>query len=204
MDYIDVYAVSDLPEAPEGYRYFDFIGGEKELRCFIVPDTLSRGIFMAENSALLGDALQPIYHHNGICVAQDASSAMPGFYIVHPVQHYRSLDDMPELLHLRLSFIIREMRQAMRDVLGVETCHVLYEEKPAKNKSSHVHYWMLPLYESENKPRLYNFNIREYMNGFSFVENKEKILHFNQKMRMHFESIALTEKDDSLVKKLNK
>lgn len=200
MDYIDVSNISELPVPPAGMRYFDFIGGEKEVRCFLAPENMSRGTFMDENKSLLGEALQPIYEHNGVLVSQDTSCPLPGFYIVSPTQHFRSMDKVGEDIHLRLAFIMRHVRKAMREVLGIEYVHVLYEEKA--KKGCHVHYWMMPIVDIEKNPRLDDIDINAYMQSFSYKENKDKICEFNTKMREHFKELNLKCLDDNLLKSL--
>ena len=200
MKFYDVNSLSELPPPSQGERFFDFIGGEKEVRCFLAPEDMSRGTFMAEHRYLLGEALQPIYNHNGICVSQDTSCPLPGFYIVSPVEQYTSMDKVDEVLHIRLSFVVREVRKAMREVLGIEYTHVLYEEKASKG--CHVHYWILPIDDINKHPRLYEFDVKAYMDQFSFKENKEKICTYNAKMRDHFKQINLMKRDDETTQKL--
>lgn len=139
--YFDVNNLTELPELPKGLRFFDFIGGTKELRCFVATEDMPRNQFIEEYEDSLDACLKPIYKFNGICVKQDASYALPGFYIISPTNHYRSIDEIDEITHLRLFFILREIRKAMREVLQIEHIHLYYEEK--KSKSCNVHYWYM-------------------------------------------------------------
>jgi hypothetical protein len=192
MQYVDVVDRSELPAAPEGFRYLDFMGGSKELRCYLVPRGLPRAKFMSLHRALLDEALQPIYEHRGICVGQDTSYALPGFFIVALDQQYAAMDRMDERTHLRLSFLIREVRQGMRAVLGTQYIHLHYEEKP--DASTNVHYWLLPA-----DTVIMRLNLREYLKAFRFSEQRSAICASNDKMRAHFQRVNLRERDDDLV-----
>lgn len=186
MRYYDVKDLSELPELPKEFRYFDFIGGSKELRCFVAPKDMPRSKFIEVNEALLDECLRPIYKNCGICVKQDASFALPGFYIVSPLEHYRSLDEIDQVMYLRLFFIIREIRKGMRETLAIQRVHIYYEEK--MSKSSNVHYWILPIEEPDIQQRalsittatrsslIYDLQVRNYLNQFMYSEQKGKIL----------------------------
>lgn len=200
LQYYDVYALSELPSLAKGLRYFDFIGGTKELRCFIVPEETPRNEFIEKNEDLLDPCLKPIYKNQGIIVKQDASFPLPGFYIVCPTKHYRSLDEMDEVTHLRLFFILREIRRGMREVLGIEHAHVFYEEKA--NKSCNVHYWILPIQDIVKYPRIYELDVKKYLEQFSFTKERDNILDFNQKMIAFIEEIDLLQRDNQLMKRL--
>jgi len=202
MIYEDVNHRSELPIPPEGFRYLDFIGGERELRCFLVPFDMPRAQFVEECESLLDLSLQPIYKNKGICVRQDASFPIPGFYILSFLKHYRSLDEIDEVTSLRLFLILREIRKGMRTALNIPFIHLYYEEKPAK--SCNVHYWLLPINVEggEKHPIIYDLKLKEYLQKFIFSEKKEKILDYNEKMRAYLSSRQLREKDDALGERL--
>ena len=181
MQYFDVTKLEDLPPLQEGYRYFDFIGGTKEYRCFRAPIDLSRGTFMNQHGHLLDECVQPIYKHNGITISQDTSCPLPGFYIVSPDKQFRSIDEVDPITHQRLSFLTREIRKLMREHLNIQFTHIYYEEKA--NKGCHVHYWILPINDIKQNPRLYKFDVKDYMDQFTFRDNKQTILDFNKKMK---------------------
>lgn len=196
-EYCDVNHLSELPILPEELAFLDFIGGTKELRCFVVSKNMPRNQFIEENEHLLDECLLPIYKYKGICVKQDASYPLPGFYIVSPIGHYRSLDEVDEVTHLRLFFILREIRKAMREVLQIEHIHIHYEEK--MNKTCNVHYWLLPINDMHQQPRLYDFKIRAYLESFRFAENRDKIILYNEKLKKHLIENHLTERDENLL-----
>jgi len=198
MKYFDVIDRSELPPPSEGFRYLDFIGGTKEIRCFLVPFDLPRAQFVKDNEILLDTALHAIYSNEGICIRQDASFALPGFYILSFLRHYSAIDAIDEITNLRLFFLLREIRKGMRNVLDIPFIHIYYEEKPAK--SCNVHYWMLPINTGgqEKHPIIYDLKIKEYLNKFKFSKEREKIINFNEKMRQYIKEIKLLEKDNKL------
>jgi len=203
MEFVDVNDRSELLSLPEGYRYLDFLGGEKELRCFVIPYDMPRSQFVDQHGDLLDECLTPIYQNGGIIVRQDASYPLPGFYILSFKKHFPSFDKVDDLTHLRSFLIIRYLRQGMRDVLKIPYIHFHYEEKPAK--SCNVHYWLMPVQEQNgNTPIIYDLDIRHYLNQFKFQENKKNIRFYNKKMKEFVESIDLMKIDNFFAKEMGK
>ena len=201
LKYLDVNDLSELPSLPKGLRYFDFIGGLKEFRCYIVSENMARSRFMGKYEELLDECLKPIYKNEGIIVKQDASFGLPGFYIVSFLKHYGSLDEIDEVTYLRAQLIVREIRKGMRERLGIQFTHIYYEEK--KGISVNVHYWIVPV-DVERYPRLYKFDVKEYLDQFLYSQNKEKILKFNKMMKEYLKEIDLLNRDNQLASELNK
>lgn len=202
MKFVDVASRSEMPPAPPGYRYLDFLGGQKGLRCFLVPHDMPRYRFMEEYPEQLDSTLTPIYNNNGICVRQDASYALPGFYVASLTDHYPALDVMDETTHLRVSLVIHELRKGMRQKLGVEYIHLHYEEKP--DPSCNVHYWVMPVADPETGATtvIMRLNIRDYLARFRFPEQKETICRYNETMFDYFKKVQLARRDDALVRAL--
>lgn len=199
--YYDVNDLSELPQLSEQFRYFDFIGGTKELRCFVVSRDLARNKFMEQNKELVEECLRPLYENKGIVVKQDASFALPGCYIVSLLKHYRSLDEIDELTFIRAQLILREIRKGMRERLGIHYTHIYYEER---NVLSHnVHYWIVPI-DIENYPRLYNMDIKKYLDQFLFSQNREKIIQNNALLQTYIYDVNLLKRDNDLESLLNK
>lgn len=200
VDYVDVHKFSELPPAPDEMRFVDFLSEPKGLRCFLVPKGSSRGDFMDKHEHLLDPRLTPIYKHNSICVRQDSSFPIPGFYIISPTQHYRFIDEISEIMSIRLFYIIRTIRKAMREVLDIPFIYMYYEEKASKHGD--VHFWLLPIYNASESNILLRLELETYLNSFSFHKEKEKIFKLNEKLRKHILDIRLKEKDDCLQKNL--
>jgi len=139
--------------------------------------------FVTEHEDRLDDTLRPIYRSPVVMVRQDASYALPGFYVVSPTSHFRALDELDELSHLRLQLVIRHVRAAMRKVLGVREIHLHYEEKP--DLSTNVHYWLVPMRYDVAVPGdvLARLDIKTYLSQFRFAEERANILSANERMR---------------------
>lgn len=198
MDHFDVDAKTELPAPPAGWRYLDFLGGTRELRCFLVREDVPRNRFMAEHPELLDEALAPIYHHRGISIRQDASYAVPGFYILSLDGHVPALDDIDPPTYLRLTFLLRETRAAMRAELGIEHIHVHYEEKPTG--SCNVHFWLLPAAERGTgrvRP-ITRLDIKAHVTSYRFSEERDTLRAHNVRMRQRFAAVRLRERDDEL------
>ncbi len=196
MEYVDVYDTNELPVPKDGWRYLDFLGGEKQKRCFLVPRDYPRCDFFMEYADLLDDSLQPIYANNGIFVRQDASFAVPGLYIISYDKQYSAFDYVDDVLLLRTFFIIKKIREGMRTRLGINYIHMYYEEKI--EKSCNVHYWLMPLYQPDT-PIIFKIKIMEYLRSFDFAEERERINKYNRIMMDYFEEINLKKMDDQIL-----
>ena len=197
MEYFDVDSLKELPPLQKGMRYFDFLGGTRFLRCYVVPESMPRPVFIDKNEALLDESMHPIYKNQGISVRQDSSHPVPGFYIVSATKFFKSMDSMDEQTHLRLFMVLREVRKAMREVIKLPYVHLYYEEREAQG--SNVHYWLLPIMDINENPRIYNFDIKKYLDSFPFEGARDRIIALNHKMRSHLAETRLVEKDNALL-----
>jgi len=197
VTYVDVDRKEDLPAATEGQRYLDFLGGTRQLRCYLVPADMPRIVFMRSFSDF-DECLEPIYRHAGVVVQQDASYALPAFFVVTFEQHYRALDVVDEVGCAISAAVIRDVRIGMRQELGIESIHVYYEEKI--DKSCHVHYWMVPVPArvGEQSTTLTRLNLREYLIQFRFQEERDTILKYNARMREYFRAAGTSERIDRI------
>ncbi|MBU6383707.1 MAG: hypothetical protein KGR16_05270 [Verrucomicrobia bacterium] len=200
MIYYDVEKYEDLPSPPSGQRFLDCVSEPKGLRCYLVPADLPRGKFLEDYEDILDERLKPIYKYKGVCVRQDSSFFVPAFYIVHPVSSVTALDFLDELTNIRTFFILRVIRKAMRDVLGIHHIHMYYHEKLHKNGD--VHYSLLPLYNITKDDILLRFDLMKYVKKFIFSEEKDKILEFNCKVRAYLDAIELKKQDEALINRL--
>ncbi|WP_369393001.1 hypothetical protein AB5J72_39565 [Streptomyces sp. CG1] len=198
MQFVDVFDRQEIPTPPNGHRYLEFLGGDRQLRCYLVPKGMPRNRFMNEYGSLLDESLAPIYDHKGVTVRQDASYALPGFYIVALHRQYRALDEMDEKTHLRLFFVLREVRAGLRAALGVEHVHLYYEEKP--DETSSVHYWVMPAQQDAEVPAtvIMRLNLKDYLRQFRFAAQRPAIIEHNNAMRAYFQETRLRQRDDQL------
>ncbi|HCG01796.1 MAG TPA: hypothetical protein DEV93_14795 [Chloroflexi bacterium] len=195
IPFVDVGLLSELPDPPPGHRYLDFLGGERELRCFVVPEETPRCEFMSRNTQLLDPILEPVYQNEGVFIRQDASYAIPGFYILSLSDQYRAIDALDETTHLRTSLILQELRRGMRIALRIEYVHVYYEEKP--DRSCSVHYWVLPV-DGSRASTVFRLDKRSYFGTFRLSDQRAAILRANHAMGEYFEDVGLRTRDQGL------
>ena len=200
-NYIDVNHLRELPKLDCKHRYLDFLGGTKQYRCYIVSNDLPRCIFMEKYRDKLDKILSPIYIDKDICISQDASYALPGFYIISLRNHYRNITEINYRLFEKINFWVYEIRNAMKDVLKIEYVNVYYEEK--SSKSANVHYWLMPVITKENvAPQLHHLCLRDYLEQFKLSENKKQIENYNKKMKKYITENKISEKFVRMVTQL--
>lgn len=199
MNYVDVYELSELPKLSGNYRYMDFLGGTKQFRCYVVPKELPRCLFMEKYREKLDEILQPIYIDEDICISQDASYALPGFYIVSFRKHYININDLDMRMFIKLSCWTKEIRSAMKIALNIDYVNIYYEEKTAK--SANVHYWLMPIETINGEvPKLHFFPLKMYLEKFSLKDNYRKIKKYNNIMRKYIEDKNIKEKIENIIK----
>ena len=202
-EFIDVDDMSQLPPAPEGYRYIDFPGGTKTFQCCLVPRELSRNTFVSQYGHLLDEMVQPIYENKGINVAQDYSFAVPGFYIVAYDERVPALDIASDNLAMRTGNLLKYIRAGMRDALKIKQINLYHDERATGANS--VHYGLMPKYGSaEGNQSLYGFDLMGYLSQFNFKDTKQEIIECNNKMKEFIKVSGLREKDDAIYELRNK
>lgn len=202
-DYVDVNKLEELPIISEDKRYLEFLGGNKKYRCFIVDKALPRCEFYKYNSDLISEFLQPIYKNRGIVVAQDNTFPIPGFYILSYEKQYNSIDELPTSLALRTTSLIQEIRKIMREKLKIKFVNIYYEEKNAK--SNNVHYWIMPKTDKINsKDKLYELDMKSYLESFDLQDNKTKITEYNKLIRNELEKNNYKKIDNELYNQFEK
>jgi diadenosine tetraphosphate (Ap4A) HIT family hydrolase len=183
---LEIFDESELPKAPEGKKYFVCLGGSKNFQCFLCDSRLSKGEFIFSHEDDVDDCLKPVYVDDQIIVRQDAKYAIPGFYIVSPKFHYRSIDEMPQDLYEKCMFMARDIKQGLM-TLGLNQSHIYHDEK--YNSPASVHFWVLPLFERylnehDLSPTIFSKDIWDYLDKFpKFSDTKSQISEFNEKMK---------------------
>jgi hypothetical protein len=202
VGYIDVDRKEDLPTPPAGRRYLDFLGGTRQLRCYLVDESLPRSEFLRSRSDL-DTCHTPIFDHAGIRIGQDSSFALPGFYVLSYGISYPAIDRMSLDDHLRGAFLVHELRRGMRDALSLQHIHLHYEEKA--EPSCNVHYWLVPIdsRKGDKSTALTRLQLRAYIAGFSFQEQRATILSHNSHMRQFFADNNTAERLTALTGRLN-
>ncbi|HSQ97839.1 MAG TPA: hypothetical protein VLL98_03925 [Rickettsiales bacterium] len=194
----DVYKIDELEKPENNKKWYEFIGGSKNLRCFLVDDYIVRSQIKIENSDLLDEVLKPIYKNKDIFIAQDCSYSVPGFYVVSSITQLASVDLANNDKLCRMIFIVKNIRKALKELFNIKVAKIYSEEK--NSKTSNIHFWVLPIHNEYlvNNPGIQRSNIRSYLDMFSFQENRENILKFNEKMRQYIKDVNLLEKDNEL------
>ena len=202
ITYYDVNTLEELPILKDKTkRYLEFIGGSKELRVFEVPNDMTRGEFCKEHSNKIeNDLFKPIYENKGIKITPDMSYAVPGFYVISYTGYIHHNDEASDNLMIRTALIIKYLRKALRECLGIECCNLYSDEK--KKRSNSLHFWFVPKYEKFLKNgldhKLMDMNLNEYLKNFKYSEYKELILEANKKIEEYFIKNNIKEKDDNI------
>lgn len=74
---------------------------------------------------------------------QDIAYPIPGFVILASKRHFRALDELTAEEAIEFSKLVRTIRAAQRDALGIENVYYFYNE----DTHHHFHLWMLPRYQ---------------------------------------------------------
>ncbi|MEJ5867668.1 hypothetical protein WDV85_07940 [Pseudokineococcus sp. 5B2Z-1] len=195
-DRVDVDRVDELPAAPTGLRWVDFLGGTRNLRCYLVEGGVVRHELMAAVDDL-DRVHDPVLVHAGVTVRQDSSYALPGFYVVALDGHVPALDGAGDAQTVALALAVREVRRGMREALGIELVHLHYEEKP--RASSHVHQWLVPVHaeHAAGSTSLMRLDLHAYLACFVFREQRAAILAANESLRAHFDATGTRERLDA-------
>lgn len=201
LEYCDVNSLKELPKSdlPRDKRFLEFIGGSKNYRCFVVPKDFPRSEFFNKYSHLLDERLQPIYENDGIAVRQDSTFALPGFYILGYNKQFSSFDEIPDLLQLRTSYLLKNVRKGMRETLNTNFIHMYYEEKD--KASSNVHYWLMPSQDSQTgrTPYIFDIDLFNYLSSFEYKKKKLEIGKSNDVMKKYIKNTGLLGRDNQLI-----
>jgi diadenosine tetraphosphate (Ap4A) HIT family hydrolase len=189
---LEVFDKDELSVAPEGKKYFVCIGGNRNFQCFLGDSNMSRGEFILSHEDEIDDCLKPIYSDDQIIVRQDAEYAIPGFYIVSPRSHYRSIDEMPQDTYARCMVMVRDIKKGL-STLGLARAHIYNDEK--YSLPAFAHFWVLPLHEEfiddhNLNPTIYSRDIWSYLDSYPrYNVTKPQILEFNEEMRHYLNSL---------------
>lgn len=199
LEFFDVDKREDLPSAPVGMRYIHFYGGSKNYRAYLAPADLSRADFMEKYPEYIPEQNIPIYENEGIIVRADPKFPCPGFYIFSLNKTYTAFDYLDDITFLRFTFILKKIKEGMRQVLGINYAHLLSNEK--SDPYVNVHFWLVPV-NGTTSPDLLDFDVKAYLNSFKPQNEIAKIISYNQKMRDYIKNIDLVQKDNELLQEL--
>lgn len=150
-----------------------------------VEEPYCRGCLMENNKNKMPKYIDPIYDDGNVIVRQDAEWPIPAFYIISIHKHIGSYDKLDKQTREKINEMIYLVRKGIRENFGIERAHIYHEEKLT---SPHYHVWILPLWkevmEKYNiQPKIYESNIKKYIDIFKFNEENEKILNCNKIMK---------------------
>lgn len=141
-----------------------------------VKDDVCRGCYL-EKADNLSELLEPIWSNHNFVIRQDAECPVPGFYIISTRKHIHSFGDFSLEMAKEIGIIINRVRKYMSENLEILRVHIILEERLFE---PHFHIWLLPLWPNIMKthnidPKVWNSNIRKYIELFNYGDNKEKI-----------------------------
>lgn len=110
----------------------DFTGAKKEMMCIGCACTEA-------GQDVPGYVIETELFH----AHQDQEVPIPGFVILSTKRHIESIADFTDAEASEFIILARRIRQAQRDVLGIEHVYLIEEEDTA----DHFHLWLLPRYE---------------------------------------------------------
>jgi len=178
-------------------RTLDFLDGTH----FIVEKDTCRGCFINNVKHPLSELLEPVLEDKAITVRQDAEWPVPGFYIIGLRDHIGTFADIDLKMLQRISIVLHVVRKAMREALGIANVHMFQEEKFV---NAHLHIWLLPLWpqvmaDHAINPRIYESNIMEYIQLFSFAQEEESIRQCNMALKRYLCSMPLLQDEGFIV-----
>lgn len=138
---------------------------------FLVADNgcLSCAVVSGRSDTLGGTILETDLFH----LHQDVAYPIDGLVIVALKRHVYCLDELSETEAVELMDLLRRVRAAQRQALGIEHVYYFYNE----DTTHHFHIWMVPRYE--------------WMKQFGrSVQSLRPVLHFARDHMQDSENIA--------------
>ena len=123
--------------------------------------------------------ITPIWSGDTCWVLQDSETPMPGFYVISPYRHVFSIADLTPDEYMEYTQLIFTVRTGMRDVLGIKRAHIYQEEKA----TSHLHAWILPIWNDAESIRISKNNINDYMDRYDIKTHGAGVTHCADLMR---------------------
>lgn len=163
---------------------------------FDVNEPYCRGCFMEKNKNVLPIYIEPIYDDGNVIVRQDAEWPIPAFYIISIHRHIGSYDEIDRRTREKIGEVLYWIRKGIRENFKIKRAQIYHEEKI---NTPHFHIWVLPLWDNvmENysiQPKIYESNVKEYIDLFDFCNEKDNILRCNEIMREYLKEHVNNEK----------
>ena len=133
-------------------------------------------------------------------ITPDMTYPVPGFYVISYERYIHHSDEISDNLMMRTSLLIKYLRKALRETLGIECCNLYSDEK--NRRANSLHYWLVPKYKEFLSDgldhKLMELNLNEYMKKFRTYYHKKNIREANKKIKEYFIINNLKEKDDQV------
>ena len=114
---------------------------------------------------------------------QDVEYPVPGMIILASNRHFKCLDEMTDEESLEFNHLIKRLRKAQREALGIEAVYYFYNE----DTRHHFHLWMVPRYDWMEQFGKSVESLRpalEYArNNFLSAESKAAVVRAAQSLR---------------------
>ncbi|MFZ1626511.1 MAG: diadenosine tetraphosphate hydrolase [Candidatus Moraniibacteriota bacterium] len=137
----------------------DFTGVKKDVKCIgCACATAGQSIAGYVNETEL-------FH-----VHQDQEVPIPGFVILSTKRHVDSITDFTDAEANEFIALARRIRQAQREVLGIEHVYLVQEE----DTEDHFHLWMLPRYDWMKDEAKFGRKVGSAHNVLKFAEQNMK------------------------------
>lgn len=176
----EVFQLDQVPQAPEGKRYFVCIGGSKNYCCFLADKSLSRAAFMDCYAEEIPFFLRTMYEDKSIQVRLDSTYAVPGFCIISPRGNYRTVTELPQHIYIDCVHMAANITRILYRMSDVELVYFYYDEHYVKPASAH--FWVLPIYASHLKdgkiPEIADMSVWHYMETFDYQTEAKRIQTF--------------------------
>jgi hypothetical protein len=184
-------------------RRLTFFTGEN----YEVPlDTGCTGCFIHQNINNLPAIFRPVFDRNGIRILQDNEVAVPGLYIISPIEHYDSINNFPIELYNTFSHARFHLMKVMKQFLGDDLLMVQTHSEGRLSGNAHYHEWFIPYWKSiadkykivpkiylpKGRPGFDNYiaDIYGYMQLFKYnKKTKQRIQKYNQLLTKYFNEI---------------
>lgn len=162
-------------------KEYKFLDGSS----FEVIGEICRGCYLEKNVEVLPEIFRPVVSNRRFAIRQDAEFPVPGFYILSLRDHVNSLADVDEETAEQIGVCTFILRKAMRELFSIERAHIYIEEK---SNDPHYHTWLLPIWSDIKikhniEPRIWESNIKQYLELFDYEDEREKIKDFNSRLR---------------------
>lgn len=137
----------------------DFTGAKKEVKCI--------GCACSEaGKAVPGYVIETELFH----AHQDQEVPIPGFVILSTKRHIDSIADFTDAEASEFIALARHIRQAQREVLGIENVYLIQEE----DTEDHFHLWLLPRYEWMQDEAKFGRKVGSARNVLKYAEEQMK------------------------------